>query len=173
MKTTVSNVPGIVSCLARWTVIALGVLLSACSPPTSFTIDDFQIPADATYGQACFQEAEASGIRPGQIESATYRADATYRRGLSVGPDQIEIRFYARSTPPADTCIDATDPGNIAISDTISLVVRTPKRIEVGGPELAAVLATGTYWLGATVQNASFGFGDSVRFTNGRLFVHY
>lgn len=159
--------------LAGWTAVVLGVVLSACSPPTSFEIEDFLIPADATYGQACFQEGETSGLQPGQITSATYRADAKYRRGLSVGPDRIEIRFYARSTAPADTCIDADDPGNVVISEAITLVVQTPKRIEVGGPELAAVLETGTYWVGATVQNASFGFGDTVSFTDGRLFVAY
>jgi hypothetical protein len=173
MRKTARDTVRSTSGLAGWALVVLLVLLSACSPPTSFAIDDFRIPADATYGQACFQEAEASGVQPGQIESAIYRADATYRRGFSFGPDRIDIRFFARSTPPGDVCIDANDPGNVAISDTITLEVQTPTRIEVGGTELAAVLETGTYWLGATVQNASFGFGDSVSFTNGRLFVVY
>lgn len=157
--------------------IVATALLAACSALVTVQVDDIVIPANTTQGEACFQRVDAESALSGVVRTASYQGDATYTRSAGVGSDQIQIRFYGRTTEPSSTCVPVDDPGNVELSETITLVAGDTKTIVVGegayGSDVANVVTAGTFWLGASVEDESLSFDQRVEFTNGQVTVGF
>ena len=156
--------------MRRLVMLALLWLVTGCSATFSTQVDDFSVPISNTFEEICWVQVDASGAPP--ISAATYRAQATYDSTVSV-TESVKVQFFGRADNPGSDC---TPPnGNdTPLSGVYELARKSSQPIEIGGGEfgreLGRLVEGGTFWLGATAAH-NFGFGEELRFTDGRISV--
>lgn len=153
---------------------ALGMLV-ACSPSFSTGVATFSTPIANSLGQVCWVEVDTAAAPT--IRTATFHADASYDPGALTLTDRVEIQIFGRAEAPTSACTGRDAANDVPLSDPFELERRETQPIEVGGAafgtDLAALVNTGTFWLGAAAAgNVSIG-DETVLFENGRITVGF
>jgi putative hemolysin len=158
----------------RAAALAGCLLLAACSGPSfSVPVDNVVIGASNSAGMICYVKGGASS--PVRFASASYRATGTYQDDNLVDETAV-IRIYGRTEAPSQPCVGFKQGTDRLLSDPIDLPENTPVSVEVGtgdyGAELAAIIHSNDYWLGAKVSDNFTLVGDAkIRLEDGRISV--
>ena len=154
--------------------LALLVLpLAACSfAPITISVDDFLIGTGSSSSDICYtQVTEPISV---DFASVVYEGDATYTPGVGIGDNStVELAIYGRATDPNPAlsaqvkCVTRSSADTILAEDIV-LEADTPRRISVGGAELADLVTQDSYWMGASLSDgAIISFPGEITFTNG------
>jgi len=149
------------------------LILSACSfAPITISVDDFFIQTGSSGTDICYtQVTEPISVN---FASVIYEGDATYTPGQGIGDNStVEMSIFGRASDPnpASTaqvkCV-AQSGEDISLADNIRLEAGVSKRVNAGGSELADLVTKDSYWMGASLSDASiFSFPGEIRFTDG------
>jgi hypothetical protein len=158
----------------RAAALAGCLLLAACSGPSfSVPVDNVVIPGGHSGGTICYVRGSQSS--PVRFASATYSAAGTY---VDDNPltNKVVIEMYGRTEPPEPSCVGYTEGVDRRLSDPIELPEDDPTPIVVGGElygdDLAAIIHSDQYWLGARIsENYSLLGNEEIRLENGHVSV--
>ena len=158
-------------------ILSMLTLLASCSfAPIRVGVADITLPGNSSMGRVCYVEV-TEGSRVG-FNDATYRADATYVSNALLGPNDLTIRVYGRTSEPANPCVSLSETDDIALSDPVELSSSETKRLEVGGGgysgDLADLIREDTYWLGAALTGGTFlSLEERIELVDGTISVSF
>jgi hypothetical protein len=162
--------------LSLATVVLL-VVTACAGARLTVAVPAITIPADSTAGMVCYAKGEAPGGP--RIRSATYRAEATYRRtgGIIDTSPSVDVLVFGRSTAPPSTCV-SLGAADVELAGPFTLPVDEPTLVVVGegaaGEALAALVNAGDYWIGVALDTGfSLGGERTVEFAPGSVTVTF
>lgn len=159
--------------IALTCVVLMVAALAACSPSFSWQVANFTTPIANSLGQVCWVQISDSASP--DIETATFRADATYDPGAFTFTDRVELQVFGRTIAPGAACTSSDASVDATLSDPFELERQVTQPIEVGGETYGAALADlvnhGAFWLGASAAGNVSLSEETVSFQNGRITV--
>lgn len=143
------------------------LVVAACAAaPLQISVPGFTIPSSSSREQICYSDTVTRSV-PIRFSTVEYEAQATYRPGPGIGNERVDVVFFGRSERPGSSCVARSD-ADIKLSGTVTLSANEAKVVRVGGGELADLVRSSEYWLGASLdEGVGFRLPGEIEFEAG------